>query len=168
MNRHLYMVLISLVVPLSLFANDLASWRPPTTDELGPYSEWRNKDPNRYLLVRADFDGDGKDDTARLVVNEKENKIGLSVILSTLGKVSPLLIETNNDKRAIESRGIKVAKPGKYETACGKGYYDCKKGEPKHIQLDHPGIDFFKYESANMYFIWNSTKKTFDEIGISD
>ena len=168
MIKNYYIILVALPMPLALFAQDLPSWRSPAESELGEHSAWRKEDPDRYLLVRADFDGDGKEDTARLVINDKENKMGMMVKLSTLGKAEPLLIETNSDKGAIKAIGIKIAKPGKYQTACGKGYYDCKNGEPEQIQLDRPGIDFFKYETANMFFLWNAAKKTFNEIYMSD
>jgi hypothetical protein len=68
----------------------------------------------------------------------------------------------------IEAFGIELAKPGTYATACGKGYWDCKKGEPEELRLERAGIDFFKYESANSYFVWNAGKKKFDRIWMSD
>jgi hypothetical protein len=163
-----YIILSTLLLPLVLVAQDAASWRAPTDGDLGKHSEWRKDDPHHYLLVKADFDGDGKEDIARLVINDKENKMGLLVTLSASDNPEPLLLETINDKRWIEVIGITIAKPGTYGTACGKGYYDCGKGEPEHIRLDRPGIDFFKYESANMYFLWNIGKKKFDRIYMSD
>jgi len=69
-------------------------------------------------------------------------------------------------KSLIECFGISVAKPGTYSTASGKGYFECKDGESEQ-SLGHPGIDFFKYGSANSYFIWNAGKKEFDRIWIS-
>lgn len=168
MVRKHYTILVALLMPLTVFAQDLSSWRTPTQRELGHDLGWRKGDPNRYHLIKADFDGDGKQDTARLVLNDKENKMGILVTLSTLGNARPFLIETNNDKNAIEARGITVAKPGKYETACGKGVCECKEGEPERIQLDHPAIDFFKYGSANMYFVWDVGRKSFNKIYIND
>jgi hypothetical protein len=168
MVRKLLIILFALLIPLDLFAQDISPWHAPTEDELGNHAEWRKDDPNHYLLIKADFDGDNEEDTARLVVHDKENKMGILVTLSSLAKTGPLLIAANNDKRAIQTIGIKVAKPGEYKTACGKGYYDCKKDEPEQIRFDRPGIDFFKYESANMYFLWNGDSKSFYEIYISD
>ena len=34
--------------------------------------------------------------------------------------------------------GIDIVKPGKYKTACGKGYYECEKGEPEVLKLKRP------------------------------
>ncbi len=94
--------------------------------------------------------------------------MGLFVTVSSMKRAGPLLLETIKGKRMIETFGIELTKPGTYETACGKGYWECKKGEPEKLRLERPGIDFFKYESANSYFIWNDGKKKFDRIWISD
>jgi hypothetical protein len=64
--------------------------------------------------------------------------------------------------------GIKSAKSGKYKTACGKGYWDCKKGEPAELNLRMPAMDLFQYESANSFFVWDSKIKKFKRIWMSD
>jgi hypothetical protein len=169
MNKKFYLMFVALLVPFILSANNAPPiWRAPTADELGQDSGWRNEDTDHYLLVKADFDGDGKEDVARLLVNDKDNKMGLFVTLAAAKNASPLLLETIEDKRLIEVFGIAVAKPGRFTTACGKGYWDCERNEPEQVHLTRPAIDFFKYESANSYFIWNTGMKKFDRIWMSD
>jgi hypothetical protein len=169
MNKIVYLTLTMLLVFLLPFASHAASdWRTPTADDLGKDRMWRDEDSRRYLVVKADFDGDGIEDTARLLIRHKGDKIGLFVTVSSMKKASPLLLESIKDKRMIETFGIGLAKPGTYTTACGKGYWNCKKGEPEELRLDRPGIDFFKYESANSYFVWNTGRKKFDRIWMSD
>jgi hypothetical protein len=121
-----------------------------------------------YLAAKADFDGDGKEDEARLLINDKENKMGLFVTLSSQERKTPVLLDTIADKRTIEVMGIEVAKPGAYKTACGKGYWACKKGEPSELGLTNSAIDFFRFESANSYFVWDSKTKKFIRIWTSD
>ena len=102
------------------------------------------------------------------IVNDKENKIGLFVTLSSRKGAQPLLLETLDDKNTIEVMGIEVVRPGTYKTACGKGYWKCKKGEAHELKLHRAGIDFFRFESANSYFIWHAGKKKFERTWISD
>ena len=94
--------------------------------------------------------------------------MGLFVTLSSRKKAEPLLLEEIDDKNTIEIMGIEVAKTGTYKTACGKGYWACEKGEPAQLRLHRPAIDFFRFESANSYFIWRASKKKFERIWMSD
>jgi len=61
--------------------------------------------------------------------------------------------------------GIEKASPGKYGTACGKGYFEYT-DEPPEIALKYDAIDYFKYESANSFFIWEGNG--FKRVWISD
>jgi len=169
MKRIFCAILFFLIIPIGLSAKDTVSWRTPEVAELGHDSSWRREDPDLHLTARADFDGDGKEDVARLlIINDKENKMGLFVTLSSKKKAEPLLLEAMDDKNTIEVMGVEVAKPGTYKTVCGKGYWTCKKGEPSLLRLHRPAIDFFRFESANSYFIWRIDKKKFNRIWMSD
>jgi len=64
--------------------------------------------------------------------------------------------------------GISVGKPGTYTMACGKGYWDRENGEPEEVRRDQPAIDFFNFESARSYFLWNASRKEFDRLWMSD
>jgi hypothetical protein len=154
-------------MPIALSAQDISGWRAPTTSELSDDFAWRKENANLYLKAKADFDGDGKEDEASLLINDKENKMGLFVTLFSQGKKS-ILLETIKDKKNIIGMGIKSAKSGKYKTACGKGYWDCKKGEPAELNLRMPAMDLFQYESANSFFVWDSKIKKFKRIWMSD
>jgi len=168
MKRILWAIVFLFLIPLTVLANDMASWRAPDEAELGQNSSWRKESPDLYLMAKADFDGDGKEDVACLLVNDKKDKMGLFVILSSRKKAEPLLLEEMDHKNTIEIMGIEVAKTGTYKTACGKGYWTCKKGEVPRIRLHRPAIDFFRFESANSYFIWRASKKKFERIWMSD
>jgi hypothetical protein len=168
MYKTFCIVVLVLLTPLLLSAQDIPGWRVPRQSELADDLEWRKEDPNHYLMAKADFDGDGKEDSARLLINEKENKMGLFVTLSSRKKAGPLLLEAMDDKQMIEIMGIAVVKPGTYKTACGKEYWPCKKGEPSVLRLRNPAIDFFSFASANSYFVWNKERKQFQRIWMSD
>jgi hypothetical protein len=163
----LFVVALVLLLPLELLAQDSTGWRKPENKELGNDYSWRKEDPNLYLTAKADFDDDGKEDMAFLLINVKQNKMGLFVELTSRpGK--KMKLDESDDKSWIEVMGIAVAKPGKYKTACGKGYFDCEKGEPKELSLKLTAIDYFKEGSANSFFIWDTKKKKFNRIWMSD
>lgn len=158
---------VALLIPLALSAQNMSEWRTPTKSELVDETGWRKEDPNLYLAAKADFDGDGKQDVANLLINDKENKMGLFVELSSQPGRKIKLDEIIN-KSWIEVMGVTIAKPGKYKTACGKGYLDCQKGEPETLNLKLSAIDYFKEGSANSFFIWDTKKKKFNRIWMSD
>ncbi len=142
-----------------------AGWRLPTAVETE--AAWRNKDPDRYLLVRADLDDDGKRDEAQLLVDEAHDLLGLFVFMSGSESPKGLLLD-KAPKKMLAVFGIKAVPPGKYTTACGKGYFDCKPGDSPEVQLKTTGLGYFKFESAESVFVWDSTSRQFKRIWLSD
>ena len=115
-----------------------------------------------------DFNGDGTIDNAWILINKKKDIFGLFVKLGnidTITKLEEYKIDGSDHKIDM---GISVVKPGKYITACGKGYGDCEPDEPKEIEINWPSINFFLYESANSFYYWDNNKKKFNRIWISD
>jgi hypothetical protein len=54
--------------------------------------------------------------------------------------------------------GIAGVKPGQYETACGKGYWECGKDEPEKLSTKRDAVEFFKDESASSVYVYNPRK----------
>ncbi len=118
--------------------------------------------------IEADFNGDKNTDHAYILINQNKNKFALFVRLGNekeLIKLEEYRIENNN---YIIYMGISIVKPGKYKTACGKGYWDCEPDEPDEIVLLNPSINFYLFESANSFFYWDDTIGRFKRIWISD
>jgi hypothetical protein len=150
-------------------------------------SKWRDRDPNKYLKCSGDFNGDGIVDTAMILQREKGLGMGIFVCLSN-SQNAPLMIslyESEADKANIvpgkpdvtekvlisyRSRyGISTAKPGVYITACGRGFYDCRKNEPEKIRLVAPAIRFFEYDAGyEEFFYWDAKAKKFINQQMSD
>ena len=64
---------------------------------------------------------------------------GITVVVGPNGSgKSTLLLETIEDRKQMEWLGIARVEPGAYETACGKGLWDCTIGEPKKLRLQPP------------------------------
>lgn len=162
-------ICVSLIVLFSRFAvaqEPPVGWRRPSQAEAA--DKWRQKSRTRFLVVRADFDGDGKLDDAELLVNPSAKQFALFVRLAS--KKQWELIDKPFDVGSLDRFGIDLVKPGKYETACGKGYgdYACAHGEPDLLKLSNPAIDFFYTESSDRIFYWDSNTKAFREILMSD
>jgi hypothetical protein len=64
--------------------------------------------------------------------------------------------------------GISVEAPGVKKTACGKGYWNCKTGEPSELNLKQPAISFFRFESSGSIVYWDKTKRQFLQVWTSD
>jgi hypothetical protein len=144
-----------------------SGWRLPTNLELN--EEWRHKDPDRYSIVSSDFNGDGLADEAMLLVSLQKKRFGLFVFVSQANARPKVhCIYVTNDVTLLPAMGITKVPPGKYRTACGKGYWKCKKGEVPEILIAHDAIEFFKTESASSYFYWNERSDAFRKIWIND
>lgn len=160
--------LIFLVALLSsiVLAQELPEgWRRPTRSETS--GAWRKESPTRFLVVRGDFDGDGKQDVAELLVNPSIKQFGVFVKLAAAGQWHSLI---TFDLEAIGRYAIDFVKPGKYKTACGKGYgdYACAHGEPDFLVLKHPAVDFIYTHSSDIIYYWDQKSKTFLEVQMSD
>jgi len=140
-------------------------WHVPPANLTG--QDFRRKDPGRFLAATGDFNGDGIRDKAFLLVNNEGSKLGFFVCLMTLKGCDWHRLE-EMDIGFLEVMGIATVKSGKYETACGKGYWDCGKNEPKTLGIKHAAIEFFKDESASSVYVYDPKKHAFTPIATSD
>jgi hypothetical protein len=142
-------------------------WRKPALAETD--GEWRKKSPTRFLLAKGDFDGDGQEDTAELLVDLPGKHFGLFVKLAGAAGWQRL-DGGEGDIKDLAEFGISPVKPGKYKTACGKGYgdYACSHGEPEVLELSRPAVDYFYNESSDFIFYWDAKAKKFIQIQMSD
>ncbi len=143
---------------------------PTTTDiEAVPMRQWSD---TNFLRVDADFNVDGTMDYAHLVKSTTYSGEGFAVYLSNQSGHAWTIIDSYEyDKSSPKQSlfmGISKANPGSYKTACGKGYWKCKEGEPEILELEHDGIAYFLFESASSIWFWDHSKNKFRQIGISD
>lgn len=142
-------------------------WRVPVSSEIN--DDWRKKDINKYLIISGDFNDDGVNDEARILVREDGSGLGLFAFVSQADRIfKPYLLDEIKDMRFIHAMGIMKVSQGLYKTACGKGYWACGPNEVPEILITNDAIDYFKTESANSYFYWDKGGKTFKRIWISD
>ena len=142
---------------------------PTEGDYAGGWQEFRANLPVPFH-VTADFNGDSLIDEAWILLPEKGKTWTLTVFLrsSRTSFAKPIILERESDTWPV-SMGIDLVPPGSYETACGKGYWECKGvAEPPVLILKTPAINFFLYESANSFFWWDSKAGRFRRTWISD
>jgi hypothetical protein len=158
---------LMLLLSMSAYAEEFPTGlRLPTKQELSQDSE-RKESPAKLAKVTADFNGDGKPDTAFLLINIKNNNLVLAVKLSSENGYDWKIL--NKEKFGLSGIGIDLAKPGeKYDTACGKGYWECGKNEPKSITLKNAGFWYIAFEKADSLVFWNHKKMIFEQIPTSD
>jgi hypothetical protein len=144
-------------------------WRSPIDFDLGNDDDWRKEDADGYLVVRGDFNGDGIIDGARLLIREDGSGMGLFAFVSQENyTVKAYLLDENTNLDFFRRLGIAKVSPGKYETACGKGYTECGADGVDEISIRHDAIDYFLTESAHSYCYWDTEAGTFRIIWISD
>jgi len=140
-------------------------WTRPTPKLT--HQEFRRKDPNHFLFVTGDFNGDGVQDKALLLVNQRSQKLGFFVCLTIATGCDWHRLEVM-DIAFLDVMGIAKVKPGQYETACGKGYWECGKDEPEKLKTKRDAVEFFKDESASSVHVYNSAKRKFISVATSD
>ncbi len=129
--------------------------------------DFRKKDPKRFLRVDGDFNGDGIQDQALLLVSQDGTKLGFFVCLRGATGCSWHRLEAM-DIAFIDVMGIALVKPSKTKTACGKGYWECGNDETETLLLKHDAVEFFKDESASSTYFFDSKTHRFKAVAISD
>ncbi len=139
-------------------------WRRPTTAEAS--GVWRRKSSTRFLIIKADFDGDGHTDVAEILTNESGQKCALFVRLSGGGNEWQSLWQ--GPSSALANVGISILRPGKYETLCGDDPSVCDPETPKAVNLKSSAISFFFEGETSSFFYWDRKTKKFNLVPMSD
>jgi len=92
----------------------------------------------------------------------------LFVFLKATTGPSQVVRLEGDSKGPVQRFGIASVKPGRYDTACKKGYWECKADEPEVLELKLPSLEFFVFESASSIFWWDGESGTFRRTWISD
>ena len=148
-------------------------YRLPTKADI--VNDWKRFNAPNHL--KADFNGDGIIDEA-YILPKKGSKLGYGVFVAInkkqagiqSGRKFQMFKLTADDDMRPQSFAIELAEPSNkvWETACGKGYWDCEIGEPAEVKITKPSIMFCYIESACTMYMWDSDKLSFKEIRFSD
>ena len=77
---------------------------PATSDQI-----WRNASPTGYLAITADFNGDGKDDEARILANPQLGEARIVVVIVSNEKIDTYVLQIM-DLNQVQTIGIDLVK----------------------------------------------------------
>ena len=140
---------------------------PDETDYSGDWKEFRAKVPIPFV-VRADFNGDAVIDEAWLLPANSGPGWGLFAVLGSSNGTRRFIRLEQDSKTDVQRFGLSLVDPGQYKTACGKGYWACKRDEPEVLELKSPGFELFMFESASLMFWWDRRSGSFRRTWTSD
>jgi hypothetical protein len=121
--------------------------------------------------IVADFNGDGFRDEAWILLRQADSGWGLFVFLGAKQR-NPHIIKLVDASEGTQPQRYSISLAGvsrkKWRTACGKGYFACKPGEPTEIEITLPSIEFCYTESSCSIFLWNLKANAFSKYQMSD
>ena len=161
---------LMLINSSSIFAQpDIPSgWQTPIKSDYSVEDQlwFKGHFPNK---ANGDFNGDRIDDVAWLLVNGPRTKWSLFVAVSNAKNGHNVITLDEGDMvDGTLNIGISLTGPGTYQTACGKGYWDCDKKVSAKLHLTLPGIDLFQFESSNSIYYWDKRSNAFMQVWMSD
>ncbi len=142
------------------------NWRAPLENAIK--AEWRSGDSRKYIFIEGDFNGDGNKDEANLLVRKNGLVVGLFAFISNGARFDAYLLDEFEEDGFFDEMGIRLARPGQYKTACGKGYFNCRANEVMELNLANNAIELFKYEGPSSYYFWDQHINRFHRVWVSD
>ncbi|MBN2200544.1 hypothetical protein JW777_01165 [bacterium] len=118
--------------------------------------------------AHGDFDGDDRRDHAFILIQKDEAKCGLFVLPGSGGRIIKLHEMPLSRRDGKIHAGLSPVKPGRYLTACGRGFWDCGPDEPAELELTRSGVYFFIFEGPCSIFYWNENGRRYRRVPISD
>ena len=114
--------------------------------------------------MRGDFDGDGRNDVAELLVSDSGKSFGLFVWLSSVR----LWQSIHRADASLGDLGISLLLPKKFDTLCADDPSTCDPDAPATVDLKNKAIEFFAWGETSSIFYWDSTAQAFRDAPMSD
>jgi hypothetical protein len=166
-------LMVTALVPALLFPASLAigerssllglpvppGWRIPTAAELG----YRPAN----AVVSGDFNGDGKQDKAMLLVSSDGSRGALYVFLAQQHGFKAYDLASFRGEM-MKRMSIRPIAAGRYATLCAQGYWPCARGESRSVTIPYDAIDLAFEEGSDSYEYWDPKTRSFKEVDMSD
>jgi hypothetical protein len=147
-----------------------SGWRFPSAKDYQGDWKIRRKDGTRPFKALGDFNNDKVRDEAWILIPTGGTAgAGLFVFLGHPNKTFRIVQLDYLEGAKAQSLYVELAPKGEYETACGKGYWNCAaSGEPAKLNLKFQAISYGTFESSETIYYWDVQAKTFRNAAISD
>ncbi len=142
-------------------------WRYPTeSDYVGDWLQFKNTIPVPFH-IKGDFNGDGLLDDVWILIRTDGDSYSVFVFLGRKQNGADI-VQLETGQGPAQRHGLELVKPGKYLTACGKGAFDCRTGEPESVELRAVGFKLFLYESGSLLYFWDTQNGSFKQLQLSN
>lgn len=131
------------------------------------WKDLRADAPSPFHAI-GDFNGDGLQDSVWLLPSTSGRGFGVFAYPGSRTGIPEAIRLTSSRNDPPQRYGLLLVKSGSCETACGKGYGDCKKGEPEQLNLKTDAIEFYLVESSSSIFWWDARVRKFQRTWTSD
>ena len=145
-------------------------WRAPNKYDIkGDWEIYQKDDYKPYHFIN-DFDQNGLLDEAWILIKNDNTSCGVWILLKTSdSQIDYLIEEVKITSISPQSLAIDETKTGTFQTACGKGYYDCEPGNPSQIVITSPQLWYSPFESGPGYLaMWDRGEMIFKTYHITD
>ena len=175
-------VLLLFLQPLAAWSQQLPDgWRLPTEEELSgeerdnKHNAYQSK--SRFSKAVGDFNGDGKEDVAYILISEKFNGDGLFIYLSGPEGFHWLNLEMDNWDESYPGKNYKYSRPDMgigtlpekiFRSYVAKALVTPTDIVPKEEDYSNPALDYFRFESAGSLFFWRKSESRFVRFWYSD
>jgi hypothetical protein len=145
-----------------------SGWRfPNVRDYTG---DWKigKKDGKLPFNTSGDFNNDKVRDEAWILIPTNGTGAGLFVFLGQPNKTFRIVQLDYFEGGKAQNIYVDMIPKGEYETACGKGFWNCAAVEPSKLSLKFQAISYGTFESSASIFYWDVLSKTFRNVATSD
>jgi hypothetical protein len=133
-----------------------SGWTQPSAADLeGPDEAYRQSSPTAYLSSSADFDGDNREDVAKILVNRGSDKYGVFIFRG--GAETPAKVY-EGPLTELNRVGVSALVPGPYQTACAKGLGPDENCDPRSVRMTANGLRLFTFEAGAVVFYWDGSR----------
>lgn len=161
LNGRLLALLVALATPGVACAGEVdlpAGWRAPTAAQnVRNLAEARKSGGavNQKLSIAADFDGDGRQDRAVVLLNDRTGRFAVFVRRASAGRF--VKVADGGDAEWLWNYTLELASPGEQQTACGRGHNIEGPCRPT-VSNRWPGIFWVTVESHVDLIYWDGRR----------
>ena len=115
----------------------------------------QDRPPGQVFEVSGDFDGDGRRDQARVMIDTRRGRLAVFIQRGAGGR--PQMVQSDK-LDALIGVGLSVQPAGSYPTACGRGAGDDRAPCRPVVTSRHPLLMMSYFEASDIVFRWRGKR----------